>query len=526
MITKKLIIKFVFVSGVICCFSACTENYLEYNTNPYEATKDQMNADGYIWKSALLNMQGYVIPVTPNTLQYTDCLLGGTYGGYLGESKANDWNNRFSTYNPSQDWIRVLYKDIIPKVLPSLGQIEANTTNEIPLAVAKIVKVAALHRITDAYGPIPYTQLGADGKLTSPFDSQQTVYVQMIKELDASIATLTEKQSASFNADADKVYEGNVVKWIKFANSLKLRLAMRMVYTNYNVEGKTPRDIAEEAVKHEVGVMTTNADNAMFTPNENPFYKTNYEYSDYRAAADIVSYMKGYNDSRMEKYFTPSTFVDKGYHGIRIGTGVLTNSETSHSYSNMLITLSSKLLWMNAAEVAFLEAEGALRGWDMKGVNAESYYQKGIILSFEQWGASGVESYLTSERTPSVYVDPAGEFTYQGVPSSITVKWKEITGFDEENLERIITQKWIANFPLGLESWAEFRRTGYPKLMEVVKNLGTEIKNGKFARRLAYPQDEYFDNKENMPQALQYLQGGDVMSTHVWWDCNPRLINE
>ncbi|WP_195405779.1 SusD/RagB family nutrient-binding outer membrane lipoprotein [Bacteroides congonensis] len=522
---KKSTIKLILVGGAIGV-SACTNNYIDYNTNPYEATKDQMNADGYIWRSALVNMQGYVVPAEPNTLQYTDCLLGGTYGGYLGESKANDWNNRFSTYNPSQAWIGVLYNDIVPKVLPSLSQIEVNTTDEVPLAVAQVVKVAALHRITDTYGPIPYSQLGADGKLAAPFDSQQDVYTNMIKDLDNAINILTAKQTNTFNPDADKVYGGNVVKWVKFANSLKLRLAMRMVYTNYNVDGKTPQTIAEEAVKHEIGVMTSNDDNAMFTPNENPFYKTNYEYSDYRVAADIMSYMKGYQDPRMEKYFTKSTFTDKDYHGIRIGTGVLTDSEMSHSYSNMLTTLNSKLMWMNAAEVAFLEAEGALRGWDMKGGDAKSYYQKGITLSFEQWGANITDSYLTSQKVPQIYKDPAGTFSYTGSISDITVKWKEIGGFDEENLERIITQKWIANFPLGMESWAEFRRTGYPKLMEVDKNLGTDITKGKFARRLSYPQDEYRNNGDNMPKALEYLKGADKMSTHVWWDCNPRLTQE
>lgn len=135
----------------------------------------------------------------------------------------------------------MLYNDIVPKVLPSLSQIEVNTTDEVPLAVAQVVKVAALHRITDTYGPIPYSQLGADGKLAAPFDSQQDVYTNMIKDLDNAINILTAKQTNTFNPDADKVYGGNVVKWVKFANSLKLRLAMRMVYTNYNVDGKHPK---------------------------------------------------------------------------------------------------------------------------------------------------------------------------------------------------------------------------------------------------------------------------------------------
>ena len=93
----------------------------------------------------------------------------------------------------------------------------------------------------------------------------------------------------------------------------------------------------------------------------------------------------------------------------------------------------------------------------------------------------------------------------------------------EESLERIITQKWIANFPLGLEAWAEFRRTGYPKLMGTASNKsGGDIEEGKFPRRLTYPQDEYKTNSENIRKAVTSL-GGDYMHSRIWWDCNPRI---
>ncbi len=159
----------------------------------------------------------------------------------------------------------------------------------------------------------------------------------------------------------------------------------------------------------------------------------------------------------------------------------------------------------------------------MGAESAEDFYEQGIRLSFEEWGgAGGADSYLTdSERTPSPYIDPmGGKNTHSGTVSNITVAWDEDAGL-EENLERIITQKWIAMFPLGLEAWAERRRTGYPPLLMpvVVNNSGGVVSTDQGPRRLAYPGEEITTNEENVRYAIDnYLKGPDNMATHVWWD--------
>ena len=111
-------------------------------------------------------------------------------------------------------------------------------------------------------------------------------------------------------------------------------------------------------------------------------------------------------------------------------------------------------------------------------------------------------------------------------PSSITIAWnedKENTRF-EENLERIITQKWIAMFPLGIEAWCEHRRTGYPKFLPIMDNKGVGITNLTLGiRRLSYPAEEYQLNAENMLGALRKLNGEDNGATRLWWDCNPNV---
>lgn len=522
---NKSIIRFVCL-GLLASATACTSNFEKYNTNPYDANDQEMGYDGYKMRSALTSMQGWVIPLDVNTTQFTECLLGGSYGGYLADSNNGFNGKNFATYTPEETWLRVLFNDIIPKIYPSLKDLKAATTDPVPLAVGNVIKVIAMQRITDVYGPIPYSKIGEDGKLVAPYDSQEQVYKTMFAELDEAIATLTTHRTEDFTPNADMVYGGKAENWIKLANSIKLRMAIRIA----NVSPALAQQKAEEVAKHEVGTLATNDDNALMkVAVTNPFRVVMYEYNggDSRVSADITSYMNGYEDPRREKYFIKSAFTadelagrkitENGYYGLRSGIQIPGN--VVKNYANMNVQNGSKLLWMNAAECAFLKAEGALRGWNMGGT-AESFYNAGIRLSFAQWGADGADNYLTnSTLKPKMYEDPMGMFSYDKAISNITIKWKDVAGFDEENLERIITQKWIANFPLGIEAWSEFRRTGYPRLMQAMVNSSAGIvQNERMARRLPYPQTERTENTVNLNEAIsKYLNGPDNMGTDVWW---------
>ena len=504
---------------------SCTGNYLMYNTNPYEVTADQMNRDAYLTRSALTGMQGYVIPTDVNLNQFLEHLLGGPFGGYISESNQG-FTNRFSNYNMSQDWLCKMYKDIIPNIYANYAQLVAATDDPVYLAVGNITRVAAVHRVTDTFGPIPYSKLGEDGNLVAPLDAQKDVYAKMISELEEAVTALLEHQTESFSANADKIYSGSVIKWIRLANSLKLRLAMRMVYA----DPANARKYAESAVaESNGGVLSSNDDNALIQATNNPHRVIMYEYNggDSRIAADITTYMNGYSDPRRPFYFTETTFTEadgvsaNGFYGIRLGGDPIA-SDLAHKYSNMVVESSSKMIWMNAAEVAFLRAEGALRGWDMGG-SAESFYKAGVSLSFEQWGAGSADAYLADATSvPQPYVDPLGIYSYSGTVPDVTILYDETADF-EANLERIITQKWIANFPLGNEAWADFRRTGYPRLMPVPVNKNTtQVPAGTFPRRLTYPQEEYRENGSNVSAVLGDLSpASDLMSSRVWWDCNP-----
>lgn len=515
----------------------CTGNYLEINTNPYEVSYDDMQMDGYAVSAAMSALCSGVISTDVNTCQFTDALLGGPMGGYY--STTGGFAYTIDNFNASDDWTRVFLASdkIIPVIMSNLQEIRNLTDDPVTLAIADVVKVAAFHRITDAYGPIPYSMIGKEGKISVEYDSQEKVYDAMFAELDESIRVLTDNRTSGISQKVDFVYDGTAEKWCKFANSLKLRLAMRIVYAN---EPKA-RKYAEEAVSHEIGVFTSNSDNAFLRPTAfgdkgNPLYAS-VKYNqvegtdtggDTHVAADIICYMNGYEDPRRAEYFVPSMFEGVKYAGIPVSCEKPALKTVGYKYSGVNISPEDPLMWMNAAEVAFLKAEAAaVFGFNMGAGTAEDFYNEGIRLSFEQWGVSGAEAYLSDDvKVPQTYTDPAGLNNYSTPLSTITVKWDE-AATPAQKQERIMIQKWIANFNLGNEAWADHRRTGYPVFIPATdegNKSGGIVDNELGARRMPYPQAEYTNNNANISAAVtDYLEGKDNYATPVWWDCNPAI---
>lgn len=532
-----------FILGTLTIVSAsCTGNYMDINSNPYQP--GDLSADDYALGSAMNNLASCVVSSDVNTAQFTDCLLGGPLGGYFADSNSS-WNNTIANYNATDNWTNVFMKSdrIIPILFTNLTAVETiarNTGNEVPLAIAHIIKVAAMSRVTDAYGPIPYSQIGKDGSVTTPYDSQEAVYDAFFQELSSAVKTLQENPEAALTSTADYVYSGDLKKWIRFANSLKLRLAMRIVYAN---ETKA-RQWAEDAVKAENGgVIEVNADNAQwnyFGTVTNPLYTaTRYNAAsdtetggDTHVAADIICYMNAYNDPRREAYFVKSEWGgDNEYVGIRRGIDLSTISNIARKYSGVKVAQSDPIYWMNAAEVAFLRAEAVgVFGFTNVGSDAKTLYEKGVSLSFEQWGAGSADTYLASSNQDKKlsYSDPSGANSCGQSDKfvAIAAKW-DASASKEQMQQRIITQKWIANWMLGNEAWADFRRTGYPYLMPATdagnKSGGVISDLEAGARRMPYPTDEFISNKENVETAVAtLLKGADNYATRIWWDCKPK----
>jgi hypothetical protein len=179
---------------------------------------------------------------------------------------------------------------------------------------------------------------------------------------------------------------------------------------------------------------------------------------------------------------------------------------------------SETMQWMSVSEVSFLQAEAALRGWVGAG-SAAVHYTNGVTASFTQHGVADVAMYLADNTsTPADFVDvlePANNIAYA---SDVKIAYNA-AGTQEEQLEQIITQKWIAMFPDGQEAWSEFRRTGYPRIFPVVLNKsGGEIDTAIQIRRINFPASQRNTNSSNVDIAVGYLKGADTGGTRLWWD--------
>ncbi|OED36713.1 hypothetical protein AB832_05435, partial [Flavobacteriaceae bacterium (ex Bugula neritina AB1)] len=397
-------------------------------------------------------------------------------------------------------------------------------------AVSQILKVEGMHRVTDVYGPIVYSKFGEIGASFAEYDSQQEVYNQFFIDLDEAIATLssdpTNKQFAAF----DLVYGGDYVQWIKFANTLRLRLAIRIS----KVDAAKAKVEGEKSLTHSAGLLIENKDNFIIKGGAtHPLTVFNSSWNDVRMNASMESILVGYDDARGSVLFEESGVTPGSLKGLRGGMPLLPGytdqldqkedyvpfSRLGNSYIAGKPEATTDIQLMTASEAYFLKAEAALRGWNNAG-EAQSNYEMGISTSFAQHGASGdATAYIADDTsTPIDYVDPVNASNNINALTDITVAWD--AGADNETkLEKIITQKWIAMFPDGQEAWSEFRRTGYPKIFPVVANNSDgAISTDTQIRRLPFPDSERSANPQGVEQARTLLGGPDHGGTRLWWD--------
>lgn len=404
-------------------------------------------------------------------------------------------------------------------------------------AVKTILKVITAARVSDSHGPVVYSKYetpNANG--VTDFDSQQDAYNYFISDLSAAIADLQKVNASTGNIEdkstlkkADLVYGGNLAQWAKLANSLKLRLAMRMSYA----DPVKSRQYAEEALASPAGLITDNADNALLSVGQSELSFIIYSWGDCLIGAPLMAYMNGYNDPRLSAYAIPATDnqVAGQYIGIRQGIDMLDGKTTYGGFSQPQAKAASgdyfsgtngKMKLFTAAETWFLKAEASLRGYAGAG-DIQTNYETGVRQSFGEWGKTAeVTTYLTNTTaTEAAYVDPKNPSNNINIGdtqlSTITIAWNN-SDSGERKLERIITQKWLSLYPNGPEAWAEQRRTGYPILFKVRKNdSGGLISTNEMIRRIPFTTDTK-TSLYNYQQAVQTLGGADTGGTKLWWD--------
>lgn len=528
---KKEIIKIITTAFVALLFintmSSCTKKFEEFNTNPYGVTDADLNPDGALIVASLQDAEKNIYVYAPAWItQLQQNLLGDVYSGYMMPPTPFAGNSNNMTYDLVDGWNTWAYQPAYSDVMLPISKVLALTKDDSKdiYAMAKIVRVEAMHRVSDIFGPIIYSKYREiNSDLSVDFDSQQDAYNAFFADLTEAIGILTplngQAPSANFKK-SDLAYGGDYKKWTQFANTLRLRLAIRIS----KVDPEKAKTEGEAALANSAGLITDNSGNFdVSLGNNHPLNVMNNEWGDIRMGAPMESIMGGYNDPRLDKYFVPAIdpAVAGQFKGIREGINI--DAKSRYEDYSKLATFTSEAQLMTAAEAYFLKAEAALRGWAGAG-GAQSNYETGIQTSFDQYELGSAATYYTNASLkPKPYVDPKAITPGQndvltGSPflSTITIKWNSSGSFDE-NLERIITQKWISMYPDGEEAWAEFRRTGFPKLFPVIiNNSGGKIPTGTFIRRINMPVAEV--NNPALPAAIATLGGPDNGSTRLWWD--------
>jgi hypothetical protein len=475
-----------------------------------------------------------------NDNQMIEQFVGNQYGGYMATTN-NFQGNNYGTFNPPASWVEYPFNKLFSGFYGNYLKVkELTNSSGYIYAWANIIRAAVMLRVCDTYGPIPYTKMGG-GALAVEYDNVQQAYHAMISDLDGSIAALHAFLSENAGrttpmAEFDLVYAGDYAKWIKFANTLKLRMAVRIA----RVDEDYAKDVMLSAVND--GCIEDNADNALLPTEDNPYRKASADWGDLAVSATLSAYMNGANaDPRRSVYMTLTS--DNTYRGVRMGIdGISKTIYSGNAYSKPNFGSRSPMLVLCAAETKFLKAEAALRGY-LTG-NAQALYEEGINTSMEQHGVS-IGTYLTATGSiigtytnhdnTSAQTFNAGSNANGGAVYALwsrTLTGSNYPTIEAQQLEKIITQKWLALYPLGFEAWADFRRTGYPRLFPALNDRSSAASMGsvdnpvialgttnliRMARRLPYPQAEYNGNRANVEAAVAMLGAPDQMGTNLWW---------
>ncbi|MDR7372260.1 RagB/SusD family nutrient uptake outer membrane protein [Flavobacterium aquidurense] len=517
------ITKAAFCMSLLAAVS-CTSNFDEINTNPNGITPELLEQDFNHIKGGFAPMFNNIQVLTPEWVyQLQQGLSGDIWSGYMATPTGFAGGINNTTYALVDNWNVYGWDYAYSNVMFNAFDIANKSKGKYDqfYALSLILKVEGMHRVTDTWGPIIYSKFGSP-ETTIAYDSQQEIYTQMFSELDFAVAELTKRvdsgEASVFTSTDLSGYKGDYKAWVKFANTLRLRLAMRIV----KIDPALAKTQAEKAVAQKFGVFTTNADlfkivSPVYT---NPIATISGSWLDIRMSADMESILKGYEDPRIATYFDTSTQFPNEYKGVRTGIEISGKGDHQDFSGIGAVVRSKETVLMTTAEAYFLRAEGALRGWNMGG-DAKALYESGIAVSFEQRGASGAAAYIADNtKKPIDYKDPNFPVNNATAVNNVTVAW-DAAATNEVKLQKIITQKWIAGFPEGQEAWSDYRRTGYPKLFPVLKNYsGGTITTEFGVRRINYVTSEKAANAGGVATGVSKLGGPDNGGTRVWWDVN------
>ncbi len=423
--------------------------------------------------------------------------------------------NQDNRDNTQQIWQRY-YRSVIRNTYDVIATTkDPSRTNLVNMA--KILQSYAFLVLTDTYGDIPYTEAGkgyTDQMVYPKYDKQQAVYAGIIKDVSDAVAAL---DAAKTRETADVLFGGDVAKWKKFGNSLLLRIGMRLS----KVDATQAQSLVAKAVAG--GVITSNADNVIISHDANYLNSIGQllnatEANNFYLAAPFVDYLKKTNDPRLKSIAVRYVGATSGTQqtaakavidpAVQIGMpfgydnssisgpvkslGLASFYDFSQADRTRMNKTTARAYLLTASQTNLLIAEAITKGW-VSG-NAKDYFDAGVKAHMAQ---------VSEMDANSVVSTSAADAYLAANPFSATTA-----------LEQINTQYWISSFLNGPEAFANFRRSGFPKLT-ANPFPGKAIK-GDFINRLTYPNSEISVNSVNVKGAIAN-QGADDLDTKVWW---------
>lgn len=472
--------KYLIISSIsLLALGSCTKDISRFN----EQTKAAANVP-----AATLFSQG--------VRQFSDAMASPNVNVNVLRLTVQHWatttyqdepNYDFTTRNIPQTFWTEMYRDVLSSLQEAKRLIPANTAiteaaQKNQIAIADIMQVHAFSVLVNMFGDVPYTEALDPNNLFPKYDDAKTIYDDLLKRLDADIAAMT-PTAAGFSSTADIVYGGNVAKWIKYANSLKMKLAMTIA----DVDAAKAKTAVEQA---NAGAFTSAADNAVVqyfatTPNNNPIWADliQSKRQDFVAAEALVNRLNTLNDPRLPIYFKPN---DNGaYVGGRVGAN---NTYTLFAKPGAILEKPDlPALLLSYDEIEFFRAEAIARGFTVPGT-AQEHYNNAVTASIVYWGGTAAQAAAYLAQPAVAYATAAGD-------------WKQKIGI----------QKWIALYNRPVDAWTEVRRLDQPALTAPLA-----AKSG-YPTRLTYPTNEQTLNNENYTAAAAKI-GGDKVETKVFWD--------
>lgn len=436
--------------------------------------------------------------------QYTDVSLMALPNSEMGSAYSG----------PLQDLQTIINYNSNPS---TAGSASADGTNANQIAIAKIVKAYIFWVTTDRWGDIPYSEaLQGASNLAPKYDKQEDIYFSLIKECKDAAAMMD--ISAPKPIKGDVMFSGDMSKWKRLANSLRMLMSMRLTNKYPAAGGKAAVEFSD-AVSASGGIIDDNAYNATISyPGggfKNVWYQTYESRDDYASSKTMGDVLNGLGDTRLSAFGTNSIMFPCGLtRDLAIAYGNSVGNGQSRVIASALRAANSPLVVIPASSVLLARAEAKERGWIAGGTaGAETDYNAGIAASFAQWGLTMPGTYLSGGAN---YAAGAGVPTSIGAGAAPYDNFRAASSNLQDaatttKLARIALQRWIAGFPNGDEGWSEWRRSGIPNLKL------TRFATGTYVVRWVYGPNDYSLNNANTTAAATAI-GGDKQETKVWWD--------